>query len=66
MLAYYEMFARDRARFAECRERCNVLPLGSGPGGHNLPIDRAYVAKLLRFPGYFTKQHRRGERPGPF
>jgi argininosuccinate lyase len=52
MLAYYEMFARDRARFAECRERCNILPLGSGAlAGTTLPIDRTYVAKLLAFPG---------------
>lgn len=50
-LAYYEMFERDAERFAGCRERVNVLPLGSGAlAGTTLPIDRAYVARLLGFP----------------
>jgi argininosuccinate lyase len=30
LLAYYDMFERDRERFAECLGRINVLPLGSG------------------------------------
>ncbi|HYA31079.1 MAG TPA: argininosuccinate lyase [Acidobacteriota bacterium] len=51
LLAYYDMFGRDRERFAGCLERINVLPLGSGAiAGTTLPIDRAYVAKLLGFP----------------
>ena len=51
LLAYYEMFARDQARIMGCRERTDVLPLGSGAlAGTSLPIDRAYVAKLLGFP----------------
>ncbi len=51
LLAYYDMFARDQERFADCRERVNVLPLGSGAmAGTTFPIDRAYVAKLLGFP----------------
>jgi len=51
LLAYYDMFARDLERFAGCRERVNVLPLGSGAlAGTTLLIDRAYVAKLLGFP----------------
>ena len=50
-LAYWEMFERDEERFAACRERVNVLPLGSGAlAGTTLPIDRAYVARLLDFP----------------
>ena len=50
-LAYWEMFERDEERFAGCRERVNVLPLGSGAlAGTTLPIDRAYVARLLDFP----------------
>jgi argininosuccinate lyase len=50
-LAYCEMFERDEERFAGCRERVNVLPLGSGAlAGTTLPIDRAYVARLLGFP----------------
>ena len=51
LLAYVEMFERDRERFAGCLERINVLPLGSGAlAGTTFPIDRAYVAKLLGFP----------------
>ncbi|KAA0225484.1 argininosuccinate lyase, partial [bacterium] len=30
LLAYGEMFLRDRDRFRDCRGRTNVLPLGSG------------------------------------
>jgi argininosuccinate lyase len=51
LLAYYDMFGRDRERFADCLTRINVLPLGSGAlAGTTFPIDRAYVAKLLNFP----------------
>ncbi len=51
LLAYYDMFGRDRERFAGGLERINVLPLGSGAiAGTTFPIDRAYVAKLLGFP----------------
>jgi argininosuccinate lyase len=50
LLAYYEMFERDRSRLADCYERLNVLPLGSGAlAGTVLPIDRKFVAKLLGF-----------------
>ena len=51
LLAYVEMFDRDRERLNGCLERVNVLPLGSGAlAGTTFPIDRAYVAKLLGFP----------------
>src|SRR4030095_4885171 len=51
LLAYYEMFERDRERFSSCFERVNVLPLGAGAlAGISFPIDRNYVAKLLSFP----------------
>ncbi len=51
LLAYFEMFQRDRERFADCLGRVNVLPLGAGAlAGTTLPIDRAYVAQLLDFP----------------
>ena len=51
LLAYFDMFDRDRERFAGCLERINVLPLGAGAlAGTTFPIDRAYVAKLLGFP----------------
>lgn len=50
LLAYVEMFGRDRERLAETRKRVNVLPLGAGAlAGTSLPIDRAYVARLLGF-----------------
>jgi argininosuccinate lyase len=50
LLAYYEMFERDRERFSGALERINVLPLGSGAlAGTTFPIDRNYVAKLLGF-----------------
>ena len=51
LLAYYEMFERDRERFLSCLDRINVLPLGAGAlAGTSFPIDRNYVAKLLGFP----------------
>jgi argininosuccinate lyase len=51
LLAYYDMFQRDRERFAGALDRINVLPLGSGAlAGTTFPIDRNYVAKLLGFP----------------
>jgi argininosuccinate lyase len=51
MLAYVEMFKRDRGRMEDCLKRLNVLPLGSGAlAGTTFPIDREYVAELLEFP----------------
>jgi argininosuccinate lyase len=51
LLAYYEMFNRDKARLSDCLKRINVLPLGSGAlAGTSLPIDRDFVAKELDFP----------------
>ncbi|MGH8638025.1 MAG: argininosuccinate lyase, partial [Burkholderiales bacterium] len=50
LLAYYEMFARDAGRLADCRRRLNVLPLGSAAlAGTSFPIDRARVARELGF-----------------
>lgn len=50
LLAYGEMFLRDRERFADCRRRTNVLPLGSGAlAGSPYPLDREMVAKELGF-----------------
>lgn len=49
-LAYYEMFARDRERFAQLRKRVNVLPLGSAAlAGTPYPLDRKQVAQELDF-----------------
>ena len=51
LLAYYEMLQRDRERFEDCLKRVNVMPLGAAAmSGTTLPIDRHYVAKLLKFP----------------
>jgi argininosuccinate lyase len=51
LLAYYEMFGRDKERLADCLKRINVLPLGSGAlAGTSLPIDRDFVARELDFP----------------
>ncbi|MCC7366751.1 MAG: argininosuccinate lyase [Dehalococcoidia bacterium] len=50
LLAYGEMVLRDRERFQQCRERANVLPLGSGAlAGSPYPLDRSMVAAELGF-----------------
>jgi len=49
-LAYFEMLARDRERFAETRRRVNVLPLGSAAlAGTSFSIDREALAASLGF-----------------
>ena len=51
LLAYFEMFQRDRERLRDAAVRVNVLPLGAAAlAGTTLPIDPAYTAKLLEFP----------------
>ena len=50
LLAYVEMFQRDRERLAGCRQRINILPLGAAAmAGTGLPIDRQFVAEELGF-----------------
>jgi argininosuccinate lyase len=50
LLAWVEMLERDRARFADCRRRVNVMPLGAAAlAGTSYPIDRQYTAELLGF-----------------
>src|SRR6266571_6962453 len=50
LLAYYEMFKRDRERFSQVRARVNRLPLGAGAlAGTGFPIDREAVARRLGF-----------------
>lgn len=50
LLAYYEMFSRDKARFEDCYYRTNVLPLGAGAlAGTTFPLDREFVAEELGF-----------------
>jgi len=52
LLAYFEMFERDRSRLADCRKRVNRLPLGAAAlAGTSFPIDRARVARELGFEG---------------
>lgn len=50
LLAYFEMFQRDKERFQDCLGRTDVLPLGSGAlAGVPYPIDREFVARQLGF-----------------
>jgi argininosuccinate lyase len=50
LLAYVEMFDRDRERLHDALKRVNVCPLGSGAlAGSTLPLDREMVARLLDF-----------------
>ena len=50
LLAYVEMFGRDRGRFADARARLNENPLGAGAlAGTSFPIDRAATATALGF-----------------
>ena len=52
LLAYFEMFSRDRGRLLDCRRRINISPLGgSAMAGTGLPIEREQVAELLGFDG---------------
>ncbi len=50
MLAYYEMFKRDTARFNNCLDTIDAMPLGSGAlAGSPYELDRRYAARLLGF-----------------
>src|ERR1700759_5425669 len=50
LLAYVEMAARDRGRFADARRRLNESPLGAAAlAGTSFPIDRTATAKALGF-----------------
>lgn len=50
LLAYVEMFARDRGRFADARRRLNECPLGAAAlAGTSFPIDREMTARALGF-----------------
>ena len=50
LLAYVEMAARDRGRFADARKRLNESPLGAAAlAGTSFPIDRDATAKALGF-----------------
>ena len=50
LLAYVEMFGRDRGRFRDARRRLNECPLGSAAlAGTSFPIDREMTAAALGF-----------------
>ncbi len=50
MMAYVEMFARDRSRMQDARKRMNESPLGAAAlAGTSFPIDRHMTAGALGF-----------------
>ena len=50
LLAYVEMFSRDRGRVRDARKRMNECPLGSAAlAGTSFPIDRKMTAEALGF-----------------
>ncbi len=50
LMAYYEMFRRDRMRFSDARSRLNESPLGAAAlAGTGFPIDRNKTAVMLGF-----------------
>ncbi len=52
LMAYYEMTARDRGRFADARARLNRSPLGAAAlAGTGFPVDRQMTAAALGFDG---------------
>lgn len=55
LLAYVEMFERDKHRLRDCRKRLNVCPLGSGAlAGSTINLDRHAIARELGFEGVTT------------
>ena len=64
LLAYVEMFGRDRSRFADCRARLNESPLGAAAlAGSPHPIDPRKTAKALGFDAADGQFARCGVRP---
>ncbi len=52
LLAFVEMFSRDRGRFADARRRLNESPLGAAAlAGTPYPLDRDMTAQALGFDG---------------
>ena len=50
MMAYVQMFRRDRRRFAQAHDAADVMVLGSGAlAGTTYPLNRERVAELLGF-----------------
>ena len=64
LLAYVEMLERDRGRLADCRQRANVCPLGSGAlAGAGYPLDREATAAELGFDGVTANSLDARQRP---
>jgi len=52
LLAYVEMILRDASRLADCAQRLNLCPLGSGAvAGAALALDRNLAAREMGFDG---------------
>jgi len=50
LMAWYEMFQRDKSRLRDCAARLNQCPLGAAAlAGTSFPIDREMTAKTLGF-----------------
>ena len=55
LMAYHDMLARDRGRFADARARLNLCPLGSAAlAGTGFALDRDMTAAALGFDGPTT------------
>lgn len=55
MLAFFEMFMRDIARFADAKKRTAISPLGAGAlSGSRLPVDPEFTASQLGFSESFA------------
>jgi argininosuccinate lyase len=50
LMAYYEMFKRDKERFADACRRMDAMPLGTAAlAGTTYPLDREYTRQILGF-----------------
>ncbi len=57
LMAYVEMFGRDRGRFADARQRLNLSPLGAAAlAGTSFPIDRHMTASAMGLMGQWRIQ----------
>lgn len=55
LMAYYQMFTRDQARFTENLTRTDVSPLGAAAlAGTTFPIDREFSEKELNFAAVYA------------
>ncbi|MCX7770318.1 MAG: argininosuccinate lyase [Proteobacteria bacterium] len=55
LLAFVEMWERDKSRLIDCYKRMDYSPLGScALAGTTFPLDREFVAKKLGFSGVTT------------